>query len=274
LINTKKATHIIADGFMVKQKTLDSRKDELKKLVEGWLKGSAEINDGTDAKKEAATILSQGLGAAMDEAGALEAIGNVRLATHGDNLDFFGLNLEYKEATGQSIYTKMTTVYSRLNLAKGTPDYGSVIDLEFIKSLSVSGKAEEKKVFTAPVKSDETSAAIASKPVKVSFASGSSALDDNAKSLIDMTFVDSAKAFTTSRIRIEGNTDSTGNPENNVKLSKLRAQAVADYLTSAHGFDKNRFVVVGNGPNKPVCNDSGDTCLAKNRRTEFQILQN
>jgi len=39
-----------------------------------------------------------------------------------------------------------------------------------------------------------------------------------------------------------------------------------------HGFDANRFIEVGNGPNVPVADNATEAGRAKNRRTEFQLL--
>jgi NitT/TauT family transport system substrate-binding protein len=74
------------------------------------------------------------------------------------------------------------------------------------------------------------------------------------------------------RIRIEGNTDITGSRELNIKLSKERAQAVADYLISEYRFDPNRFIIVGNGPDKPIASNDTEAGRAKNRRTDFEFL--
>jgi len=277
LISTKKAGNIIADGFFVKKSVFDRRKDEIRKLFIGWLKGSAEINSNPAAKVEAAKILSANF-TGVDLNLATRAIDNVRLTTYGDNLDFFGLNPGYKGATGKDIYTKMSTVYGRLNLAKDPEPWDQLVDLDFVKSLGTitNGVAGSEKAvtFAAPTASTVQAKAIASKPVRVSYASGSSILDENAKGIIDMMFVEQAKAFPTSHFRIEGNTDSTGSAEANTRISTARAKSVVDYLVSQHGFDRNRFIWKGNGPNNPTCQDDSDACRAKNRRTDFQILEN
>jgi NitT/TauT family transport system substrate-binding protein len=172
----------------------------------------------------------------------------------------------------------MSVVYGKLNLAKNVPPWDKIVYPDFIQGLGLEkdpGMAPEKKAtFTAPTAANVGAKAIASKPVKVSFATGVSALDDNAKSIIDMLFVEQAKAFPTSRVRIEGNTDSTGSAVNNRRISKERAQAVVDYLVGQHQMNKNRFIVVGNGPDKPICTEETPACFTKNRRTDFQILEN
>jgi NitT/TauT family transport system substrate-binding protein len=262
---------------MVKESTYNKRKDELTKLVQGWLKGAAEINGSEAIKLQAAKILSEGLGSTTVN-DSLAAINNTRLTTYGDNLEFFGLDNSYTGVTGEALYKKMSVVYGKLNLAKDPPPWEKIAHPDFIQGLGLekeTGMAPEKKVtFTAPTSKAVQAKAIASKPVKVSFATGVSTLDDNAKSIIDMLFVEQAKAFPTSRIRIEGNTDSTGSAENNRRISKERAQAVVSYLVSQHQMDKNRFVVAGNGPDRPLCTEETPACFAKNRRTDFQILEN
>lgn len=274
LISTKQAANIIADGFMVKESYYNAHKADLKKLVEGWLRGAAEINGSDTAKQRAAQILSEGLQNVTKEF-TFSSLGNVRLATLGDNKDFYGLNTAYTGVTGRSIYEKMTTVYGRLNLASKSLPWNVVADTSFISSLQVPGEvaAEAKPTFTAPTQRDVQAHAVASKPVKISFAHGSVALDENSQTIIDDKVVEQLKAFPTSRIRVEGNTDKTGSASANTQISRQRAQAVVDYLVQKHGFDINRFVVVGNGSSKPVCTEDTPVCLAKNRRTEFQILE-
>ena len=248
---------------------------EAKKPAQPVPPGYAEINGSDAAKQRAAQILSEGLQNVTKDF-ALASLGNVRLATLGDNKDFFGLNPSYSGVTGQNIYEKMTTVYGKLNLASKSLSWSVVADNSFIASLQVAGEvaAEVKPTFTAPTQRDTTARAVASKPVRISFSHGSVTLDENSQIIIDDKVVDQLKAFPTSRIRIEGNTDKTGSADANRRISRQRAQAVVDYLVQRHGFDANRFVVVGNGPDKPLCT-TGDTpaCLAQNRRTDFQILE-
>ena len=74
---------------------------------------------------------------------------------------------------------------------------------------------------------------------------------------------------------MEGNTDNVGSKAANKALSEKRAKSVADYLKSQYGMDANRFIIVGNGPDKPVAgceSNATEDCKAKNRRTEFQLI--
>ena len=73
------------------------------------------------------------------------------------------------------------------------------------------------------------------------------------------------------RVRIAGNTDNVGNRDLNMKLSQARAEAVARFLVGK-GFERNKFAVVGNGPDKPVASNESEDGRAKNRRTDFEVI--
>ena len=83
--------------------------------------------------------------------------------------------------------------------------------------------------------------------------------------------VDLAATFGSAYMRISGNTDNVGSRETNLRLSRARADAVARYLI-AKGFDRNKFEVVGNGPDKPVASNDTDEGRARNRRTDFEVI--
>lgn len=69
-------------------------------------------------------------------------------------------------------------------------------------------------------------------------------------------------------VRIEGYTDSTGTPEDNLKLSRDRAQAVADMLVDL-GVDEKRIQVEGYGDLHPVEANASERGRAQNRRVEI-----
>ncbi len=73
------------------------------------------------------------------------------------------------------------------------------------------------------------------------------------------------------RLLLEGHTDSQGSRAGNIRLSKKRAQAVADYLESK-GLEKLRFSVVGHGPDRPIADNSTKAGRQKNRRVEMTII--
>ena len=69
-------------------------------------------------------------------------------------------------------------------------------------------------------------------------------------------------------VRIEGYTDSTGGKQENRKLSRDRAQAVADMLMDL-GVDDKRIQVEGYGDEYPVEANASERGRAQNRRVEI-----
>lgn len=72
------------------------------------------------------------------------------------------------------------------------------------------------------------------------------------------------------QIEVQGHTDSGGNRDFNVSLSKWRATAVADYM-KMHGVAPERLKAVGFGPDEPVGDNATQAGRAANRRIEFKI---
>lgn len=203
-------------------------------------------------------------------------INNARLSTYGDNMLFFGLS-QGTTTTGEEVYNKMHRVFSSVGFAPvDIPPWRNITDTSLLASLNLSGsgyEAEGGMTFTAPTAQDDTAPAFASKKVQIQYESGSSRLSEDGKVSIDMFFSNTAKEFGNARIRIEGNTDSVGSRVANMRLSLARANSIANYLTEKYNFDKNRFIIIGNGPDKPIASNDTPEGRAQNRRTEFELVR-
>ncbi len=278
LESTRSASNIIADAFIAKSSWLEKNRDKANKLYEGWMKGAAEINGSETNKRKAAKILAENFDGFTEDA-TYKSISNVRLCTHGDNVNFFGLNPQYKGVNGENLYNRMSNTYKQLGYIEGkVPSWRLAINTEAIKAAtSLAGlpgqAAEGQKQFTQVTEQNKNNEAIATKRVSISFRSGEFKLDENTKYIIDKEFVDIAKAFSNARIRIEGNTDNVGNPAINKSLSEKRARAVADYLITTYNMPRNRFIIIGNGSANPVAGNDTEDGKAKNRRTDFEIVR-
>jgi len=70
---------------------------------------------------------------------------------------------------------------------------------------------------------------------------------------------------------IIGHTDSTGDAEYNMGLSKRRAEAVRDYLV-ATGTEADKLRVIGRGKNEPIASNDTKEGQALNRRVEVIVI--
>ncbi|MEM9930191.1 MAG: OmpA family protein, partial [Bacteroidota bacterium] len=74
------------------------------------------------------------------------------------------------------------------------------------------------------------------------------------------------------RIEITGHTDNVGQPSDNLRLSEARAQAVYNYIVEA-GIATDRLSYQGFGEEKPIADNDTEEGRARNRRTEFVVVE-
>ncbi len=106
----------------------------------------------------------------------------------------------------------------------------------------------------------------------VNFAFNSSDLTTGAKSNLDKVaeiFIE----FPDTDLMLEGHTDSTGDDNYNMSLSKRRADAVAKYLQK-QGVAANRMSVKAFGETAPRFDNATKEGQAKNRRVEIGVAAN
>ncbi|MDB5210651.1 MAG: OmpA/MotB domain protein [Sediminibacterium sp.] len=281
LVSSAVASLIIADGLLVKQSVLKAKHDRIVKLVKAWLEGNSRVNTDPTAKKEANALFAKGF--KFPEDIAAKSADKVYFSTLGDNINFFGLNSTYTGMTGERMYGRMAIKYTEVGLAKSPSPWRNVSDPSVIQELmndkdfsadskQGAAKVESFKPATAEIKKQTSQS---SKVISLEFETNSSLLNQDDKILIDREIKELAQGFAGAYIRVEGNTDNVGSAAINDKLSLSRAATVVNYLVNEHNFDRNKFIIVGNGSGKPVSGceaNQDDACRAKNRRTEFQFI--
>jgi outer membrane protein OmpA-like peptidoglycan-associated protein len=123
--------------------------------------------------------------------------------------------------------------------------------------------------------------AAVTKPVMVSFASGSSELSKRAQQVIDREMVPFIENNGNAYFELSGNTDSVGSDAVNAPLSQARARAVTEYLVRQWEIPRQRLRVTGYGSSKPLCNEANpasadmslEDCRALNRSTRIAVFQ-
>jgi peptidoglycan-associated lipoprotein len=78
------------------------------------------------------------------------------------------------------------------------------------------------------------------------------------------------KQYGQANVFIDGNCDERGTVEYNLALGERRAAAVRDYLVNL-GVPAARLSTTSYGKEKPVCNESVESCWFQNRRAHFAL---
>lgn len=115
----------------------------------------------------------------------------------------------------------------------------------------------------------ETTADAPSASITVTFASGSSMITpEGERALAPLGRALSSQDLAAFRFRIEGHTDTVGDPASNQALSERRAAAVRDYLVAKFGVSPNRLMAVGMGETQLLVPTPDQTSNARNRRVQ------
>ncbi len=268
LASTKEASNLIADIFVARGDFIDQHPEDLRRFTAGWMKGVEAANANPD--RTAALLAKSFSGIGLEDAKGM--LQDVKLPTYAENRAFFsgqGSIVSYP-----SIYKTAQGIWRKIGKINEVFEPYQTVDTRFLEGAAeffADAGAAAKPEFDFKSLPKSNAQPILTKTVSIYFPTGSSNVDENAKAVLDTQVVELAATFGSAYLRIAGNTDNTGNRDANMRLSRLRAEAVAQYLISK-GFDRNKFDVVGNGPDKPVASNDSEDGRGKNRRTDFEII--
>lgn len=293
--STKTATNLIFDVMVCDSRVLESTagRAAIQKFVAGWMAGveAAEANpdnavDALVKTEEFFALLKKQEGGPFIKS----LFSNILWTGLDDNARILGL------VGGTNHYERVYQRFDGIYRAAGAlanPKSPVInpqdsFDYSFIKALLDKDQAAQKSAakpattFTAAEQSvaiSTTTEATVTKPVLVNFSVGQAALSKRAQQIIDQTMVPFIENNGQAYFELSGNSDSTGNHASNVLLSEQRAKAVAEYLIGQWEFPRERFKVVGNGPDQPLCNEANpgaegvslEDCRATNRTTRIAV---
>jgi cytochrome c oxidase subunit 2 len=144
------------------------------------------------------------------------------------------------------------------------PNKDKVLDIE-VRERAVEFGVSIKKAVESPTAADKTLSLS-----HISFEAGSASLTANSKYELD-NLVSGMNAFPAISIEVAGHTDNTGDAGVNLTLSAQRAASVVKYLGD-RGISIGRLKPRGYGDTKPLAPNDSPENQAKNRRTEFTVL--
>jgi len=105
----------------------------------------------------------------------------------------------------------------------------------------------------------------------IEFDSGKATLTPSGKAILD-EMAAALQKVKGKKVEVIGHTDNVGLRESNLSLSQARAEAVRSYLAEK-GINRDMVGVSGQGPDRPVADNSSADGRARNRRIEFRIAQ-
>jgi outer membrane protein OmpA-like peptidoglycan-associated protein len=103
----------------------------------------------------------------------------------------------------------------------------------------------------------------------VNFKTSSAEITANSLSTLEEVYT-ALMEFPDAIVEIAGHSDSSGNDDFNMDLSRKRAEAVKAWLVG-HGIDASRLSTVGIGENEPIGDNTTSAGRAQNRRIEFNV---
>ena len=293
IYSTKTASNLIFDVMVCDTRALNQPANEavFQKFVEGWMEGVKAARADHDTAANALVQTEEFFGLLGKQEGLpfiKSLFANVVWTGLEDNARILGL------AGGtnhyERVYQRFDEIYRRAG-ALANPNSPVIapqdsFDYRFIKAMLAKNSAasvaaaKPAETFTRQAL-DEASGkeAQVTKPVTVSFASGSAELTKRAQKTIDTDMVPFIENNGKAYFEISGNTDATGARDVNMNLSRARAAAVVEYLAAQWEFPRERFKIVCNGPDKPICNEataagegmSLEECRALNRSTRVAV---
>jgi OOP family OmpA-OmpF porin len=105
----------------------------------------------------------------------------------------------------------------------------------------------------------------------IEFDSGKATLTPSGQGILD-EMAAALQKVKNKKVEVIGHTDNVGLRESNLALSQARAEAVRSYL-SGKGVSPEMITVSGQGPDRPVAENSSVEGRARNRRIEFRIAE-
>ncbi len=175
----------------------------------------------------------------------------------------------------------VTRKVTEIPVNKETGQYVAAIkfDNDYILTVKKENYAYESKYISAADTVKPVPVVFEVKPIEkgtsytindIYFESDKYDLNDKAKLVIE-GFAEFLKDHPLLSVEIQGHTDNVGNPDYNLFLSDDRARAVYDYIVKLGG-DSKRLSFKGYGRTRPIDSNDTEKGRARNRRTEFFIL--
>ncbi len=292
LTTTAEANKLIADVWAVRADFARDKPEIVKGLVAGIFEGMDMLNNAT-TKAQAFQWMADGYGMKVEDVKAMEA--DAHSTNFAENREFF-LNAN-NPTNFERTWKSIAYVYNQAGLVKEAVPFNQIMDFSIVQDLEKAGTFKHhqdnyvSKFVPTTYNKVNAEAPIITQTVRINFYPNSSNIYEPAHDLtgnaiqntlydpnVEATLDKVARlvgAYDRAVVAIVGHTDSSMKgkiPEQIVKdLSMNRAEAVKKALVDKYKFDPKKFVVEGEGWNKPADTDNPMN-QALNRRVEVSVF--
>lgn len=261
LFSTTSATNLVLDGVVFRKDYVDANNEKIAMFIEGTLQAAKLYGtEFSNIKKIMPTF-------------ATSSDDDIKGMLGDATLSNYATNKELLNGVAQTLFYDMANIWKSIGEKANPKSSEKVFSAEILNKLS--DKFADDKVQKVEIgdkqkeaaKALDNGQALLKQTLTINFQPNLAAINQDSFASLQK-FADTAKILNGAIIQIEGNTSSDGDPTFNQKLSAERAKSVANYLQGM-GIDSNRFIIVGNGSDKPVGDNNTEDGKTKNRRTDI-----
>jgi outer membrane protein OmpA-like peptidoglycan-associated protein len=227
-------------------------------------------------KPAAARLISTAASRFKDELGyekTLAALGWARWTNLADNARLFGL--DGSTPAFDRVYNQADGIWVNYPEAEIKDRFAPVVlrDDRIVRKIwEEAGKPVAETAAAGEAELAKSGKPVFTKSLSISFATASSRLTHEAIATINQQVLPQLQMAGGMSVRIEGNTDSVGDADENQALSEMRAKSIVEYLASK-GIAPSRMVARGNGHRNPLATNSTNEGRAANRRTDILFIR-
>ena len=266
LVSTSAATNVIADTLVARQDLIDQSPETVRDFVNGWFEGIAMMRDNPNPSNQVvATALK------LDTDTVSGMLSGLKLTPYADNAQFYGLT--GAKAHYETLFDTAFVIWRKKGLINKAVSAKDWADSRFVSNLAAKYPGEkvvEKEVVAkAPSKADVP---ILQQQIQIQFTPNSDEITAGSYFLLDK-LGELMTSFGGTVLRVEGNTDNTGNQSVNAPLSERRANSVRNYITKNFpNIKPERFQTIGRGSSNPVAGNETEAGRQMNRRTDIKVI--
>ncbi len=279
----------MAAALVINSKWANDNKEQVENMIAAFGLGGDQVKSHMQALEFSAKVGKEVFASSLEEADIVKAyttydvtdddgnavnIGGSRVFNLADAATYVGI------VGGQDKYKSVYNTFGNIDI-EAYPEvmssfipYEEAVDWSYLRAAYNKFKDKAGNVSTTNFKSaTKTNETVGDAAYSIEFNTGSAQIKPISYPTLDKILAQ-LNIANNSYVDLAGHTDNTGSDEQNVPLSKQRAEAVKQYLLSKDPSLSERFSnVTGYGSQKPIADNSTNDGKAKNRRVEIKLLR-